>query len=276
MSMKLDSDDTELLLNAYVDGELDAASALAFDRRLATEPDLAAARDRILAVRGLLRDSIPLEAASEGLRRAMLAHAEAAPGGARPTVLRRFADQARSVARPWSRGLADWRMAAAACLLSAVFGGALTSLLVRSPAENLATTEAVADHLRAVMAPQPFDVASSDQHTVKPWFTGRLPFAPEVFDLGPEGFDLVGGRVDVIEGLPAATLVFRHGKHLISLTSQPVESGAASVSGPASQRGFSVRRWTTGGMRYWAVSDVAPQELDDFQAAAQARLKQEG
>ncbi len=132
--------------------------------------------------------------------------------------------------------------------------------------------EVVADHLRAVMAPQPFDVASSDQHTVKPWFTGRLSFAPKVFDLTQAGFPLAGGRVDVVGGEPAATLVFRHGKHLVSLIAQPSRAGSRPGRGGAPDRGFGVRDWQSGGMRYWAVSDVAPEELDAFETAARAQL----
>ncbi len=267
MSMPLEQTDAELLLNAYIDGELDAASALALDKRLAAEPELAAARDRLMALRGLLRDKIPREAASARLRLAMAAQADA--GAERMTVITPNASQLERALRPFG---SNWRMALAACVVGAVSGAALTMFAMTPRSQAPAMAEVVADHLRAIMAPQPFDVASSDQHTVKPWFAGRLPFAPQVFDLAQAGFTLIGGRVDVLGGQPAATLVFRHGKHLISLIAQPTESGAPPSHGGAQDKGFLVRDWVSGSMRYWAISDISPKELDAFEAAARAQL----
>ncbi len=263
--MSLLDETTELLLQAHIDGELDAASVLAFDRRLAREPALAEARDRLLALRGVLR-GVPRERASERLRAAIAAHGEGAPRS-----IIRFAPKATTRESLKRSVLSEWRMGMAACLVGVLFGAGLTTALLSPRAQAPVMAEVVADHLRAVMAPQPFDVASSDQHTVKPWFTGRLPFAPQVFDLSPEGFALIGGRVDVLGGQPAASLVFRHDKHLISLTSQPVAS-ALPGGGQGSAKGFLVRDWVAGGMHYWAVSDIAPEELDVFEAAARAHL----
>ena len=271
------SDDTELLLHAYMDGELDAASALVFDRRLEAEPELAAARDRVLALRSLLRTKVARVAAPDRLRQAMLAGIQATSqeGSAMPRLL--GAGSPKPVARRWGLNATatspDWRMGLAACLVGALLGASGTALIIapRAPAPEMA--EVVADHLRAVMAPQPFDVASSDGHTVKPWFTGRLTFAPQVFDLAQAGFPLAGGRVDVVDGEPAAALVFRHGRHLISLISQPVGRGGSRPAEPSSaDRGFQVREWTLGTMRYWAISDVAAEELDKFETAARAVL----
>ncbi len=269
------ADDAELLLQAYVDGELDAASALAFDRRLAAEPDLAAARDRILALRSVLRAEIPRAKAPDRLRQAMLAgigasEAEVVPmPSARPPRV--------SSTRRWLLGPAafasEWRMGLAACLVGAVLGAGMTTLLTAPRPPAPAMTEVVADHLRAVMAPQPFDVASSDGHTVKPWFTGRLSFAPQVIDLAASGFPLVGGRVAGVDGGPAPAHGLPPGHHLISLISQPVGRAGARRAEPASaDRGFQVRDWTLGNMRYWAVSDVAAEELDAFETAARAAL----
>ena len=262
----IEDDTTQLLLQAYVDGELDAASVLAFDKRLEREPELAAARDRLLGLRRLLQ-SVPRESASERLRAAMAVHAEEPNGH-----VIAFGPQASALERLTRSLRSDWRMAIAACLVGAFFGAAVTTSVLWPRAQAPLVADVVADHLRAVMAPQPFDVASSDQHTVKPWFTGRLPFAPQVFDLAQAGFKLVGGRVDVLAGEPAATLVFRHDKHLISLTSQPAEAGVPTGHGGQENRGFVVRDWVAGGMHYWAVSDIAPDELDAFETAVRAQL----
>ncbi len=257
--------DTDMLLNAYVDGELDAASALAFDRRLATEPELEAAHDRMMRLRAMLRETIPRDVASDRLMQVVAQIGAPEVVASAPSWLHRI----RRTRPPSGIAAPAWPMALAAALVGIVFGAGVTTLVLR-PQPDAGMAEVVADHLRAVMAPQPFDVASSDQHTVKPWFTGRLPFAPRVFDLAPVGFPLVGGRVDVVGGQPAAALVFRHGKHLISLLSQPVVDAAPKAA--ASDRGFEVRDWTAGGLHYWAVSDVAAEELDAFVSAAKLQL----
>ena len=256
----------DLLLHAYVDGELDAASVIAFEQRLEAEPGLAAARDRLLALRRVLREA-GRETAPDGLRASLAAYAE---GPSNRVVW--FGSKARLFGRTSPPIRPDWLIAIAACLIGVLSGAVLTAVVLdRAPAPSPVMGEVVADHLRAVMAPQPFDVASSDQHTVKPWFTGRLPFAPQVFDLAQAGFPLVGGRVDVLAGQPAASLVFRHGKHLVSLTSQPANAASSGRRGQG-DRGFLVREWEAGGMHYWAVSDIAPDELDAFERAARAQL----
>jgi anti-sigma factor RsiW len=125
---------------------------------------------------------------------------------------------------------------------------------------------AVANHVRALMAPQPVDVGSSDRHTVKPWFNGRIPEAPRVVDLASEGFPLVGGRVDVIGHTPVPTLVYRRRQHLISLSEIP-----AGRTMPASEiAGYNIVSWSDGGVAYLAVSDVAPADLNAFAKAFRA------
>ncbi len=272
MTTPADETDTHLLLNAYVDGELDAATALAFERRLAAEPDLARDHETIIGLRTLLHEALPRETAPDSLRQA-LARIGAPEAATRGTAASSWPARLRASAFAARARAPAWGMALAAGLVGMVLGAGLTTLVTppRQPSSTVA--EIVSDHLRAVMAPQPFDVASTDQHTVKPWFTGRLSFAPQVFDLAPAGFALIGGRVDVLNGQPAAALVFRHGKHVISLISQPIGSSSGAGAG-ASDRGFEVRDWTTGGMHYWAVSDVAPEELDAFEAAVRAQLAQ--
>jgi anti-sigma factor RsiW len=119
-------------------------------------------------------------------------------------------------------------------------------------------------HIRSLMAPQPMDVASSDRHTVKPWFNGRIPQAPRVVDLANEDFPLIGGRLDVVEGMPVPTLVYGHRKHVISLTAIPASGRANSAPAPHAVDGYSVYRWIEEGVAYWAISDVAPTELGKF------------
>jgi anti-sigma factor RsiW len=128
----------------------------------------------------------------------------------------------------------------------------------------------LSDHMRALMAPQPVDVASSDRHTVKPWFSGRIPQAPRVVDLAADGFPLVGGRIDVIDGTPVPTLVYRVRAHLISLMEVPVASRRDESPLRRSINGYNLVHWIGDGVAYWAVSDVAAGDLEKFARLFQA------
>jgi anti-sigma factor RsiW len=118
------------------------------------------------------------------------------------------------------------------------------------------------------MATQAVDVASSDRHTVKPWFNGKLPQSPRVVDLAAQGFPLVGGRIDVIGLTPVATLVYRARLHVISLTALPQRRRAGLPDHPID--GYNLVEWTDGQLAYWAVSDLAAPELENFAKAFRA------
>jgi anti-sigma factor RsiW len=234
-----------LLVHAYLDGELDPARALEIERRLADEPALAAERDRIAALRHLVRDALPPEALPAGLA----ARIERAVGG-----------------RRWTNP--SWRALAAAVALAAVVASGSTWLALRSENTNAVADALVAGHIRALMAPQTTDVSSSDRHTVKPWFNGRIPQAPRVVDLTQEGFPLVGGRLDVIGRAPVPTLVYRHRQHLISLTALP--GRAEPPPARRARDGYNLVRWNDGDITYWAVSDLGAADLDRFAQAFRA------
>ncbi|MDO9459264.1 MAG: anti-sigma factor, partial [Alphaproteobacteria bacterium] len=143
-----------------------------------------------------------------------------------------------------------------------------TWLVLRAPATSPATSIVMAGlvdgHMRALAAPQPIDVVSSDKHTVKPWFIGKIPQSPKVVDLAGEGFPLVGGRIDVFGKTPVPTLVYSRRLHLISLTAV---SSSSNVSNPHSSRpvnGFNIVSWNVGEMTYWAISDLNVTELNAF------------
>ena len=234
------NDRTTLLVHAYVDGELDPANAIAIERRIASEPVLAAERARVEGLRRALRERLPQEPAPAALRE----------------KVRRTVGLTRQRAQP------TW-MAMAASLALAIFASSTGTWYAMQPPVGGSVPDAViAGHLRALMAPQPADVASSDRHTVKPWFSGRIPLAPRVVDLVQDGFPLVGGRVDVVNGAPVPSLVYRRRQHLISLTAVP----NASVGNRTSQtvQGYNMIAWTAEDMTYWAVSDLNLEELEMF------------
>ena len=243
-------DEPRLLVHAYVDGELDPAHALEFERLLAADPALAAERERIAALRGVIRERLAREAVPPGLVRRI----EAAVG-------------LRGPARPMSQP--SWRALAASVVLACFVASGGTWLALHSGPADATADMVVASHVRGLMAPQPVDVGSSDSHTVKPWFNGRTTEAPRVVDLADEGFPLVGGRIDVIGRVPVATLVYRRRQHLISLSEVPGGRDAL-MAAPRAIAGYNVLSWSENGVGYWAVSDVAAADLDAFAKAFRA------
>ena len=131
-------------------------------------------------------------------------------------------------------------------------------------ATNAVAQDVVASHVRALMGAHLFDVRSTDQHTVKPWFLGKLDFSPPVDDLTPPGFPLVGGRLDYVAGRPVAALVYQRRQHTINVFVWPSSDSGEAVTDARTLRGFQVRHWTRDSMTFWAVSDLNDTELDQF------------
>ena len=253
--------ETRRLLDAYVDNELDVRGALEIEEHLgyclacgAEEREL---RELQTCARAnLTRYELPAEL--EARVRAAL-HVEALSAPASDDEKSSRAPPAARPARRARRWAALAPVAAAAALL--VVAG---PRLWPQPSEGSVAGAVVAAHVRSLLANHLTDVASSDQHTVKPWFQGKLDYSVAVTDWAAEGFPLVGGRLDYVEDMPAAALVYKRAQHVVNLFVWPSKGGSNDPLQPLSRRGYSVYRWAKDGMNYWAVSDLNDGELQKF------------
>ena len=158
----------------------------------------------------------------------------------------------------------EWGFAAAALILCAVLTWKLLPGNNRTNSAATVADEAIADHIRALMPGHLSDVESTDQHTVKPWFDGKLDFAPPVENFTEQGFPLIGGRLDYLDHRPAAALVYQRRKHFISVFLLPATGEPDRAESQTSERGYNVISWTRASMSYWVVSDVNPVELEQM------------
>ena len=208
----------------------------------------------------------------EGL--GLLIRREATRHQAPDALAARILGQVRSASPPASQPLratrqpAVWRWLQSVAMFGAgaatAWGVALSLLVV--PAPDPMDEAVAASHVRSLMGAHLADVASSDRHTVKPWFAGKLDFSPPVIDLAAEGLPLVGGRLDYLQGRAVAALVYRSGEHVINLFIWPAADSSLVAPRPSAWRGYNLVHWTQAGMQVWAVSDMNPDELKSFAA----------
>lgn len=242
------------LLPAYSDGELDAVQSAEIEKHVLGCAECGARRDELAALRSRIRNEVPYYTATAALQervRAAIVRATGAPVPPRVKVSR------------W-RWLTSGALAGSAATVFAWFMG--SAILDWQVGTDLAA-EAVANHARATLSNRLMDVASTDQHTVKPWLSARLDYSPPVRDFSTDGLPLVGGRLDYLDGRPVATLVYKYREHTIDVFMRPVEAGKpAARPKAATLRGFNVAHGSAGGMECWVVSDASMEVLDSLVA----------
>ena len=246
-------DEAEILIHALIDGELDAGNTRAVEDHIAGCPrsaaQLASYREMSKIIAGAdVRYTAPLE-----LRRrieASLPQPKQAPS--RRAVLRGFA------------------MGSA---VSAIAATGLVAIILRGDDEARIETEVVSAHLRSLQAGHLTDVLSTDQHTVKPGVNGKLDVAPPVVDLTAQGFTLIGGRLDYVDTRPIGAIVYRRRAHVINLFVAQTASAERRAAKIETIQGFNIRRWSERGLNYWAVSDLAADELAEFGEKFEASMK---
>lgn len=236
------------LIHGYLDGELDLVKSIEMEAHLKECPACSQVLENHRTVRAALASGSMAYRAPAGLERRIRASLR----------------KERPVAPASSLLSWRWLSLAASAAAIALLAWNLAPRLARTSAEERLTQEVVSSHVRSLMANHLADVVSTDQHTVKPWFDGKLDFAPPVNDFAAEGFPLAGGRLDYLNDRPVAALVYQRRKHFINLFVWPASEGGESTESSATRQGYNVLHWRKGGMNFWAASDISAADLAEF------------
>jgi len=262
----MNCEERRVLLHAFLDDELDPERSLDVQSHLDACPDCAREHAAHLALRSALRDEALYFRPPEGFENRI--RATLASQGA----TERAADRAGPAGRTGAFGIfrrMPWAWlpagaAAALLILTTISSWRFDASASRPTADELLAQEVIASHVRSLMANHLTDVLSTDQHTVKPWFSGRLDFSPPVLDLASDGFELVGGRLDYLAARPVAALVYQRRRHVINLMVWPAPRDPDSSLTAATRQGYHLLHWIRGGMSHWAVSDLNEPEMMEF------------
>ena len=270
------------LMDGYLDGELDPITNQEIEQHLR---DCRSCEQAYEAHRALVRtiaSAVPYYKAPAELRHRVQSSlrneigAKATHNGMRGSQVLRTRKQAerRPILSdmPWNwLGLSGLSLAAA-IIFAAIIVSNLLPVLRRPGADQFLATQLIAGHVRSLMADHLTDVASSDQHTVKPWLDAKLDFAPVVVDLASDGFPLVGGRLDYLDNRPVAALVYQRRKHFINVFAWPAESGTTGTTKTMTRQGYHLLHWVNSDINYWAVSDISDNELQTFKQLFEKQL----
>jgi anti-sigma factor RsiW len=244
----MNCEEAEVLLHALIDGELDAGHAREVEAHIAGCPRCAAALSDYREMSKAIASADVRYTAPPELRRRI----EAALPQPQAQVVQM--PSRRSVLRGFAMGSA----------VSAIAATGLFAVVVRNDDMERIQSEVVSAHLRSLQAGHLIDVVSTDQHTVKPWFNGKLDVAPPVIDLTAQGFTLIGGRLDYVDARAIGAVVYRRRQHVINLFVAQTASTERRAARIETVQGFNIRHWSDRGLNYWAVSDLAKDELADF------------
>lgn len=247
-------DEARILLHALLDGELDAGHAREVEVHLASCPGCAAELAVQRKMQRLLSDTELRYTAPASLRSRIEASLRQ-PQREQPTR--------RSVLRGFAMGSA----------VSALAASGVVAVVLRQDDQQRILSEVVSAHLRSLQAGHLIDVVSTDQHTVKPWFNGKLDVAPPVIDLTAQGFTLVGGRLDYIDARAIGAVVYKRRQHVINLFVSQTASTEHRPPKTQTMQGFNCRRWGNRGLNFWAVSDIGNDELTEFVDKFEAAMK---
>jgi len=274
----MNCEETTNLMDAYVDGELDPITSLQVERHLRECSKCEQVYEVDTAVAHAVSQAAPYYRAPTELRERIHSALRDAIGpstiadSARENQLlaRRTPPERRNVFSdlPWNR-----LALAAAILLAAIVASSLFPRMSAPTSDQFLATQLIASHVRSLMANHLTDVASSDQHTVKPWLDVKLDFAAPVVDLSNQGFPLIGGRLDYLDNHSVAALVYQRRKHFINLFVWPVESGTTRATKAVSRQGYHLLHWVDSDFNYWAVSDVSASDLQAFKEQFEGQLR---
>jgi anti-sigma factor RsiW len=260
----MDCTKAQALRHAYLDGEIDPVDAAALEAHLRGCTECAAVFRRDRELSAAIKVEVPRYRAPELLRariRSELARRERGRFG-----------ELRLLGVGWNPAAI-----AASLMLAVIMSSAVTRSVVTDGGVNRMADAVVASHIRSLMADHLIDVKSSDQHTVKPWFNGKLALSPPVPDLAAVGFPLVGGRLDYLDDHPVAALVYRRQQHVINvLVSAAAKGDQDAGRAPPAEHGYNLLRFTQDGMNFWIVSDLNAAELGDFAARFKTALPDGG
>src|ERR1700730_12501294 len=245
---------TQHFVPGYLDGELDLVRTIEMETHLKSCPACAQELENQQALRAALRRSSLSYAAPAVLRDRIQSSLRTSSG---------VGVQERKIKWP-SLHIWQWAGAVAVLALFSLTGWQLTARLRAPSSDQRITAEVFSSHVRSLEANHLMDVVSSDQHTVKPWFDGKLDFSPPVEDLASDGFPLVGGRLDYLEGREVAAPVYQRRKHFINVFVWPGAAGSSSTQTLEPRQGYNIMRWSRAGFEFWAVSDVAAPDLAEF------------
>jgi anti-sigma factor RsiW len=238
----MNCEETQALLSAYVDGELDLVRSLEIEKHIETCQSCA-------------RTVQNQQTLGSALRAGSLYH--------RPP--QHLEERVRAAMRSQTRTKRiNWPIlaVAASLLLAGVFVDRMVRFASRPAPQTLVAQEVLDSHLRSLMPGHLADVQSSDRHTVKPWFSGKLDFSPPVADFAAEGFSLTGGRLDSVNGRTVAVLVYQRHQHLINAYVWPSPNSANSSVTATTLQGYNILHWTHAGLEWWLASDLNTQELE--------------